>query len=137
MIDIFIESTQTTPLVKIDCSEGLISFKGKSSPENSLGFYHPLIENIKTLFADIDRPINANLAFRYFNTSSSKCLFDLFKALKFLMVEKARNVKINWYYEEDDEDMMETGEDFADLLDIEFNMVPVEYISEITLSKAV
>ncbi|WP_258102548.1 DUF1987 domain-containing protein [Marinoscillum sp. MHG1-6] len=137
MIDILIEPTQTTPFVKIDSDEGLISFKGKSSPENSLGFYHPIIDKIKVLFADTDKPINANFSFRYFNTSSSKCLFDLFKALRQMMIENGKEIIINWFYEEDDDDMMETGEDFSDLLDIDFNLIPVEDISEISLREAV
>lgn len=136
MIDILIEATHTTPYVKIDSDAGSIQFSGKSSPENSLTFYHPIIDKIKNLFSDKDGEINVDMSFRYFNTSSSKCLFDLFKALKGLM-EEGKDININWYYEDDDEDMMETGEDFADLLDIEFNLIPVDDITEMPLRAAV
>ena len=69
--------------------------------------------------------ITANIAFEYFNTSSSKCLFDLFKKLGKLENDD-RDLNINWFYEEDDEDMMEAGEDYSDLLDLEFNFLEIE-----------
>ena len=39
------------------------------------------------------------------------------------------NVVINWYYEEDDEDMLEAGEDYEDIIKLPFNMVECEDIS--------
>lgn len=136
MIDILIEPTAVTPHVKIDSEEGHIVFCGKSSPANSLHFFHPLIEKIKHLFADVTVPIRIDLSFRYFNTSSSKCLFDLFKMLKRLEND-GKVLVINWHYEEDDEDMLETGEDYADILDLHFNFIEEEEISEFQMKQAV
>ena len=39
--------------------------------------------------------------------------------------EQGNNVKIRWYYLEDDEDMLEMGEDYADLVNnIEIELIP-------------
>ena len=40
----------------------------------------------------------------YFNTSSSKCLLDLFKKL-----EALDSLSVHWYFDSDDEDMLEAG----------------------------
>lgn len=136
MIDILIESTPITPFVKISSEEGLIEIKGKSSPANSLMFYQPLIGKIKTLFSDCSTTITVDVAFRYFNTSSSKCIFDFFKMIKSLEAA-GKDVKINWHYESEDDDMFETGEDFADLLDLQFNYVEEELIQETYYLQAV
>ena len=136
MIDILIEPTSVTPYVRINSEEASIIFRGKSSPSNSLQFYHPIIEKIRTLFQDTTKTIHVDFSFRYFNTSSSKCLFDLFKTLKQLQNE-GKDLAINWYYEEDDDDMMETGEDFADLLGLNFNFIEVEELNDIILKQAV
>lgn len=61
----------------------------------------------------------------YFNTSSSKCLYDILKEIKYLS-DQGKEVNVRWYYEQDDEDMMEAGEDYSDLLDLPF--VFVEHI---------
>jgi hypothetical protein len=63
----------------------------------------------------------------YFNTSSSKCILDLFKQLEKLNQQNTE-VKINWYYEEDDEDMAEAGEDYDAIIDLPFKMIEVEEI---------
>ena len=58
-----------------------------------------------------------------FNTSSSKCILDVFKKLETL---SGTEVKVNWYYEEDDEDMLEAGEDYQAIIDLPFKMIEVE-----------
>lgn len=125
MEKIFIEPTRVTPLVNFDPDEGLLEIKGRSSPENSILFYQKVIDSLDE-FADSDRSeFTANFSFEYFNTSSSKCLFDVFKRLSRIS-ENGKSLIINWYYEEDDEDMMEAGEDYADLLDLDFNFLEIE-----------
>jgi len=60
----------------------------------------------------------------YFNTSSSKCILDVFKKLE--MIHKAKNdVEIKWYYEEDDEDMLEAGEDYESIIRVPFEMIEI------------
>ncbi len=125
MEKIFIEPTRVTPLVNFDPDEGLLEIKGRSSPENSILFYQKIIDGLDEIAdSDLDS-FQANFSYEYFNTSSSKCLFDVFKRLG-KIEESGKNLTINWYYEEDDEDMMEAGEDYADLLDLEFNFMEIE-----------
>ncbi len=122
---IFIEPTRVTPLINFDPDEGLLEIKGRSSPENTIQFYQPLMDALEAYVEEGDEGITANIAFEYFNTSSSKCLFDVFKKLS-KVEEDGRELTINWFYEEDDEDMMEAGEDYSDLLDLEFNFLEIE-----------
>ena len=104
----------------------MILLKGKSTPENSIQLYHPVINKIKELFANVQGEIQVNVSLEYFNTSSSKCIFDMLRTLKG-MQSSERSVHINWYYEEDDEDMLETGEDYEDILGLPFSYIPIEY----------
>ena len=125
MEKVFIEPTRTTPLVNFDPDEGLLEMKGRSSPENSIQFYQRILDNLEE-FAQTGGPeFTANIAFEYFNTSSSKCLFDVFKRLS-KIEESGKTITINWYLEEGDDDMMEAGEDYSDLLDLNFNFFEIE-----------
>ncbi|PIB37530.1 hypothetical protein BFP72_11720 [Reichenbachiella sp. 5M10] len=118
--------TRITPLIFFDPSRGLLELRGKSSPENALHFYSKLMTSIEEFALQGEQNLVANFKLEYFNTSSSKCLFDLLK--KLLLVEKnGKRVSINWYYEGYDEDMQEAGEDYADLLGTTFNFVETEY----------
>jgi hypothetical protein len=67
---------------------------------------------------------SVNVQLEYFNTSSSKCILDVFKKLE--AIHKAKNeVVINWYYEEDDEDMLEAGEDYESIIRVPFKMIEI------------
>ncbi|HAW19252.1 MAG TPA: nuclear pore complex subunit, partial [Flavobacteriales bacterium] len=65
-----------------------------------------------------------NIQLEYFNTSSSKCILDVFKKLE--SVNGKTTITINWHYEEDDEDMLEAGEDYQAIINIPFKMIEME-----------
>lgn len=122
MISFQLEPTITTPSVEVDEEEGEITISGRSSPENSVGFYQPLLDVMDSL-SESPRLV-FNFALEYFNTSSGKCLFDIIrKAGKF--TEEGSEIEINWFYDPEDEDMREIGEDYEDILDLEFNYLMI------------
>jgi len=124
MESISIEGTPKTPTVNFDAGTGLIEIKGRSIPENSIEFYRPLVEWLEEYSKEPQKLTTVNIQLEYFNTSSSKCILDVFKKLE--TIKKARNeVVINWYYEEDDEDMLEAGEDYESIIRIPFKMIEV------------
>ena len=119
------EGTQKTPYVRIDGENGVIEIKGRSIPENSVEFYKPLIEWLDNYSNSPLESTSVNVQLEYFNTSSSKCILDIFKKLE-LVYKKGSKVEINWYYEEDDEDMFEAGEDYQSIISIPFKMIEME-----------
>ena len=125
MEKLIIEGSSKTPTVNFDADSGKIELKGRSIPENSIEFYKPLVDWLEEYMDNAADLTEVNIELEYFNTSSSKCLLDVFKKLE--AVYKAGNeVKINWYYEEDDEDMLEAGEDYHSIIKIPFNMIEME-----------
>lgn len=120
-----LEATRMTPYIYFDPDAGILEIRGKSSPENTIEFYYQLFEKLEEYVVFGMNSLSANIYFEYFNTSSSKCLFDLFRKLS-LIDQTGRNVVINWHYESWDEDMLESGEDYKDLLDLEFNLIEIE-----------
>ncbi len=125
MDPIKIEGTPKTPTVEFDATSGKIEIKGRSIPENSIEFYKPLVDWLDQYAENPSTKTEVNIQLEYFNTSSSKCILDVFKKLE--VVHKAnKEVVINWFYEEDDEDMLEAGEDYQSILKIPFKMVEIE-----------
>ena len=108
-----IEGTPKTPSIKFDYNNALLEIKGRSIPENSIEFYKPLVDWL-------------DIQLEYFNTSSSKCILDVFKKLESIQKGGNSQVVINWHYEEDDEDMLEAGEDYQAIINVPFKMVQVE-----------
>ncbi len=124
MEPIKIEGTPKTPTVKFDKSEGVFEIKGRSIPENSVEFYKPLVDWLDNYKEDPLPKTEVDIRLEYFNTSSSKCILDVFKKLE--AIHKAKNeVIVNWYYEEDDEDMLEAGEDYESIIRVPFKMIEI------------
>lgn len=119
------EGTPKTPFVRFDGEKGLVEIKGRSIPENSVEFYKPLIDWLEKYGGAPLKETNVNIQLEYFNTSSSKCILDIFKKLE-LIHKKGNQVEVNWYYEEDDEDMFEAGEDYQSIINIPFKMIEME-----------
>jgi hypothetical protein len=124
METISIEATPKTPTITFDSGKGFLEIKGRSIPENALEFYKPLVEWVEKYADKPQTSTNVNIQLEYFNTSSSKCILDVFKKLEAIK-KGGSNVLINWYYEEDDEDMLEAGEDYQAIVNVPFKMVQV------------
>lgn len=118
--------TRITPLVFFDPTRGLLELRGKSSPENAISFYSNLIMGLEKFAMESNVNLVANFKLEYFNTSSSKCIFDVLKKVS-LVKKQGKIISINWYYEAEDEDMLESGEDFSDLLGVDFNFIVTEF----------
>ncbi|OQY02017.1 MAG: nuclear pore complex subunit [Bacteroidetes bacterium 4572_117] len=127
MENLSLQGSPKTPTVKMDTEKGVIEIKGRSIPENSIDFYRPIVEWLDGYAQSPAEITEVNIQLEYFNTSSSKCILDVFKKLETVYKKNGeKGVSINWFYEEDDEDMLEAGEDYQSILKIPFKMVELE-----------
>jgi len=125
MGQISIEGTSKTPTVTFNSEEGILELKGRSIPENSIEFYKSLVDGLDEYASNPKDITKVNMQLEYFNTSSSKCILDIFKKLETIH-KSGKEVVINWYYEEDDEDMLEAGEDYQAIIKVPFKMIETE-----------
>jgi hypothetical protein len=125
MKDLIIEATIKTPEVKFIASKGVLSLSGRSIPENSIDFFRPLHDWIDDYFVQPHEKTSVEIKLEYFNTSSSKSMLDMFKKMEGLNGVQSQ-IEIHWFYEQDDEDMLEAGEDYQAILNIPVNMIAVD-----------
>jgi hypothetical protein len=119
-----LEGSPKTPHVHFDPSTGLLELKGRSIPENSIDFYKPLIDWIDKYARNPAGKTSLHVQLEYFNTSSSKCILDVFKKLEPIRAAGSE-VSVLWHYEADDEDMLEAGEDYSGIINIPFKMIQI------------
>jgi len=121
-----LEATRSTPAVHFDAATLLLEMKGESYPENSAKFFGPMVEWVTAALAhNADTPLVMNLELAYFNSSSSKILFNLFDTLD-KAAASGRPVTINWRYLEENEMALECGEEFQnEVANAVFNLVPL------------
>jgi hypothetical protein len=118
-----VEQSPKTPLINFDASNGIFDVKGKSIPENSVLYYKPLFEWLDSYVQNPAPKTTLNIQLDYFNTSSSKCIVDLFKKLELITKNSKGEAVINWMYDDQDDDMLEAGEDYKSIIKIPFNLV--------------
>ena len=125
MKSLIIDGTPKTPIIRFDSKAGIFEIKGRSIPENSVEFYKPLVEWLDNYKHEPLPRTSVDVRLEYFNTSSSKCLLEVFKKLEVIHKEQKGAVEINWFYEEDDEDMLEAGEDYESIVRVPFKMMEI------------
>ncbi|MCH2223913.1 MAG: DUF1987 domain-containing protein [Crocinitomicaceae bacterium] len=125
MDNLHLEGTAKTPYINFDAGTGVLLLQGRSIPENSIEFFSPLNEWLEAYGMTPSNTTTIDVKLEYFNTSSSKCILDLFKRLENMNTE-VHPVKVNWYFEEDDEDMEEAGEDYQAIINLPFEIIEVD-----------
>jgi hypothetical protein len=118
-----IEATDCTPFVDFDFENHKLVLKGESYPENVSAFYGPVFEALQNYISlTKNQSVDVDVELIYFNSSSVKAIMNFLDMLEELAKE-GNAVKINWYYEEDDETIMEFGEEFSeDLEHVDFEL---------------
>ena len=108
-----------TPSVLLDPDTGICNIEGKSYPEDIAAFYMHIIDWFEE-YAEIgEKDLELNMKLGYFNSASQKVFTDIFEKL----IDAKVNVVINWYYPDDDEEILENGKIYEGLTDLKFNFI--------------
>ena len=122
----YLEGNDEEPRIILDKEKNIFEISGRSILVNAADFYSSLIEWFEEYGEVANDETVVEFKFTYFNTASSKMLLDILELLAEI-VEKGNNIKIKWYYEEDDEDMYDGGEQYSELVEIPFELISYEY----------
>jgi hypothetical protein len=123
METIKIAGTEDTPHVILDASAQILEISGRSLPEDVASFYGPIIDWLERYAQSPVEKTVFNFKLTYFNTASSKMILDVLMTLE-EMHKSGKNVLVKWHYPEDDEDMAEAGNEYADIVDLPFEQIP-------------
>lgn len=121
-----IEPDEFTPGIDFDPTQMVFEIYGFSRPENVVGFYKPLLSWLDTFSSEVLAPdpemhrlLEVNIKLTYFNSASSKFLLDIL--LLFIRMNTGNcKVHIKWYYEADDDEIKESGEELSEMLGFSF-----------------
>jgi len=117
-----IEGQEDTPKIVFDPSNDIFEISGRSLPEDAAMFYEPIIEWLQNYSQTPNDNTVMHVKLNYFNTASSKLLLDILMILE-EMVEEGKSCTVKWFYDEDDEDMEEAGEEYSELIEVPFELV--------------
>lgn len=123
MEKLILEPTKYTPYIFFNPEDHQLEIKGESYPEHTAEFYLPCFNWLQEYLKPLkNQKIYINMDLFYFNSSSSKIFMDFFDILD--AAGENNEIFVNWYYDREDDDSMEYGEDFKeDLKAVTFNLI--------------
>ena len=119
MEKLIIESSETGPFILFDKQNNTFKIEGKSVLEDSELFFEPALNWLDNYCQWPNALTHFEFNMECFNISSSKSILSILYKLNELN-KLGHQVKVTWYYSEDE--MYESGEDFAFLLKIPFEL---------------
>ncbi len=131
MDSFIVEPTEDSPSIIFDITTSRFVISGSSRPENAKTFYTPVITWLTTYLEKMDlRKQQAGeeskliFIFRleYFNSATAKCIVDILFILK-RFVEQGFSIKIEWFCDQRDEDMLEMGSEFAEAVGLKLDYI--------------
>ena len=117
-----LKATVYTPLVNFNPVQDIFLVSGRSSPEDASNFYLPILTWLEEYLKNPNKKTIFELKLPYYNTSSSKLILTILTNLE-KFYEDGIDILIKWYFPEDDEDIEEAGEEYADIVDIPFEFI--------------
>ena len=122
MEPLIIQSTTNTPAVRLNKANNKFLISGVSLPENVLEFYEPIIDWIVMYFDNPNPDSVFEFKFNYLNTASSKVVSNILQILD-EQYNNGLKVSIAWYYDIEDAEIKELGQDLSEMMDI-----PMEFL---------
>jgi len=120
-----IKGSDDTPKVILDIESNphVLEISGRSLPEDVVAFYEPILEWLEEYAQAPATKTVFDFKLEYFNTASSKLILDILLKLED-MADDGNDVLVRWHYPDDDEDMEEAGDEYADIVEVSFEKVP-------------
>ncbi len=117
-----IDGTDESPEVILDKTTNEFIFRGKSLPEDVKEFYAPIHNWIEEYSKKPNDETILEFNMEYFNSASSKQILDILEKFA-IIVANGKKVSVKWHFMDDDEDMEDAGESYADIVDMPFELI--------------
>jgi hypothetical protein len=117
------DKTTSTPYILVDEEKGYMRMEGRSFHENAAMFFNEIDSWLDSYLSTDFGVFTFDNAICYFNSSTTKVIYNMLMKLDEHSTDKNRII-VNWITTEDNEIMIECGEDFKEeVLNLEFNII--------------
>lgn len=121
---LYIEGSRKTPMISLDIT-GKFRIEGRSIPEDASLFYTRVVEWIEKYLKINIEQTSIEIALEYLNSGTSKYILQILKMLN-ESTHESHKLIVKWYYEVGDDDILERGEYYSSILEIDINFIETE-----------
>lgn len=125
MKPLIITGTEYSPEIAFNPDTAVFSVSGESRPEDAGKLYSTVLKWLEEYLAESNKnatTLRFEFKLLYFNTVSAKYILEILRLLH-TGHSQGRDIQIVWHYKAKDEDIMESGEEFARLVNLPFEFV--------------
>ena len=124
MDPLFIIGSNECPTIILDKDKATFEITGQSLPEEAISFYIPVIDWFEEYIKDPLPETVLVLKLDYCNSSSTKAIADVLEVLE-EYYKAGGKVEVQWMYMEDDDDMLDVGKEFQEIIKVPFTFIPL------------
>jgi hypothetical protein len=121
------KGAEDTPEIILDKDANKFEISGRSLPEDVIKFYSPVLKWLDEYAINPNPKTVIKIRFDYINSASQRAMLEVFSVLENIQ-NSGKEVFIEWYYHEDDEEMKDTGIEYSEMLSLPFNFI--EFVPE-------
>ncbi len=129
MENLYIKGSEETPEIIFDKDKPEFRVSGKSYMEDATAHYEQVISWLTSYRKNPNPSTVFKFELEYVNTASSKIVNDIMDELENIFLED-HEVLVEWHYFEDDEDMLELGQEYEEVYEVPFKFEEIKYDSE-------
>lgn len=122
MDNLIIEKTKSSPAINFNAATGKCEISGSSYPENASEFYNPIFDWLNKFFTEITGELYFTFKLDYLNSSSIKFISEIVDKID-KYGKAGIKAEIEWHYKEEDEDILELGEEFKEEVTCKFTLI--------------
>jgi hypothetical protein len=130
MKKLHIKAKKDSPEIMLNPDNNIFTIKGICHPENVTKFFEPVMNwldeyKIELKQSNDVKPVKVIFFFRYFNSATYKYLITLLQKMNEFK-EVGSSIFVEWHYEEEDEEMKESGEELFEFSGLRIPHVSIE-----------
>ena len=127
MDKVHILSTNKTPEYLLD-PKGIIKIKGRAIDESRTGIPEQVMDWIDSYLLNPAQSTEIIIALEFLNSFNTIVLNSILKKISQL-IQQSKKLHIQWYYEEDDVDILDRGEYISTIIDVPIEFIKTENIA--------
>jgi hypothetical protein len=118
-----VAQTKTTPLAEF--KNGYLVIKGRSVPFDHPDIYDVISDRLMVYSQNPEKYTQIDFNLIAINAISKRYIIDTFRLLEYIG-SKGTEIKVNWYYQSNDEDVRELGEICKSIFNISIQLKATE-----------
>jgi len=113
----------TIPKIVFEEMEGTILIEGRAISLEIEKYFDDFLPYLEDCLNKNPINLKVDIKLEFFSTKASLKLANMFNIIKKCKINNKIDVEINWYYELDDVELLECGEDYEEITGLKFNFI--------------